>query len=45
MKAPPIRCDVAQWKFAGVSLAGFNAIVSLGGAAAVFVLVARGKRA
>ncbi len=32
MKAPVIRCDVAQWSFAGISLAGFNAILSLGGA-------------
>ena len=32
MKAPPIRCDVAQWTLGGISLAGFNAIISLGGA-------------
>ena len=32
MHAPVVRCDVAQWSFAGISLAGFNAILSLGGA-------------
>ena len=32
MKAPVVRCDVAQWSLAGISLAGFNAILSLAGA-------------
>jgi disulfide bond formation protein DsbB len=41
MKAPIIRCDVAQWRFAGISLAGFNAIASLGAAIVIFVLVGR----
>jgi len=44
MKAPIIRCDVPQWTFAGISLAGFNAIVSLGGAVAVFALATRRPR-
>ena len=35
MNAPIIRCDVPQWTLAGISLAGFNAIVSLLGAALV----------
>jgi disulfide bond formation protein DsbB len=43
--APLVRCDVAQWNFAGISLAGFNAIFSLIGAAAVFVLATRRARA
>ena len=30
---PVIRCDVPQWTLMGVSLAGFNALFSLGGAA------------
>ena len=42
MAAPMIRCDVAQWTLGGVSLAGFNAILSLGGAAAILWL-ARAK--
>ncbi|MHA6721811.1 disulfide bond formation protein B [Sphingomonas sp. RS2018] len=29
MAAPMIRCDVPQWTLAGVSLAGWNALVSL----------------
>ncbi|RHW16783.1 disulfide bond formation protein B [Sphingomonas gilva] len=41
MATPLIRCDVAQWTLAGVSLAGFNAIFSLGGALAVLVLATR----
>lgn len=43
MKAPLVRCDQAQWTLAGVSLAGFNAIISLAGAAAVFVLLVKGR--
>ncbi|WP_394653594.1 disulfide bond formation protein B [uncultured Sphingomonas sp.] len=38
MNAPMIRCDVAQWTFAGISLAGFNAIMSLIGASVVALL-------
>ncbi len=38
LRAPMIRCDVAQWRLAGVSLAGWNALVSLVGAAAIVVL-------
>lgn len=36
MKAPIVRCDVAQWTLAGISLAGFNAIFSIAGAIAIF---------
>jgi disulfide bond formation protein DsbB len=32
LNAPVIRCDVAPWTLAGISLAGFNALFSLGGA-------------
>jgi disulfide bond formation protein DsbB len=41
MKAPIVRCDVAQWKLFGISLAGFNAIISLTGALAIFYFLAR----
>lgn len=41
MNAPMIRCDEAQWTFHGVSLAGFNAILSLGGAAVIALLLGR----
>ena len=44
MKAPLIRCDQAAWTLAGISLAGFNAILSLGGAAIVAVLLGKGRR-
>jgi disulfide bond formation protein DsbB len=45
MKAPIVRCDVAQWKLFGISLAGFNAIISLTGAAAIFYFLAKRSRA
>jgi len=45
MKAPIVRCDQAQWTLFGVSLAGFNAIISLTGAAVILVLLARRSRA
>lgn len=37
MNAPLIRCDVAPWKLFGISLAGYNFFLSLGGA--MFILV------
>jgi disulfide bond formation protein DsbB len=37
---PLVRCDLAQWSLFGVSLAGFNALLSLAGALAVFVSLA-----
>lgn len=36
MNAPLVRCDVPQWSLFGISLAGFNAVFSLTGAAAIF---------
>ncbi len=39
MAAPVTRCDVPQWTLAGISLAGFNAIFSLGAAAFVLTLL------
>lgn len=41
MNAPLIRCDTAQWTLAGISLAGFNAIFSLGAAVLVLTLLRR----
>jgi disulfide bond formation protein DsbB len=41
LKAPVIRCDVAQWTLFGISLAGFNAIISLSGAAAILYFLTR----
>lgn len=44
LRKPLVRCDAAQWSLFGISLAGFNAILSLGGAVAIFVLAARQGR-
>ena len=41
--APIVRCDEVQFRFLGISMAGWNAILSLGGAALIVVLVAQGK--
>ena len=41
MAAPVVRCDAAQWRLAGVSLAGWNAILSLGGAVVIGWLLRR----
>ena len=43
MRAPLIRCDVAQWKLLNISLAGFNALFSLAGGLAVLLLLSRRK--
>ncbi len=43
MNAPIVRCDVPQWSFMGISLAGFNAILSLGGALAILYFL-KGRR-
>jgi disulfide bond formation protein DsbB len=45
MDAPLIRCDVAPWTLAGISLAGFNALISTVSALAIFALLAKGRRA
>ena len=44
MNVPLIRCDQVQFSFLSVSMAGWNAIISLGSAAAIAVLLGR-KRA
>jgi disulfide bond formation protein DsbB len=44
MKVPLIRCDQVQWSLLGISMAGWNAIVSLGSAALITLLLARGRR-
>ena len=35
LSVPLIRCDQVQWAFLGISMAGWNAIISLAGAAAI----------
>ncbi|MBB5686111.1 disulfide bond formation protein B [Sphingobium boeckii] len=44
MAAPIIRCDVAQWELAGISLAGFNFIFSTGTALLILALMAKGRK-
>jgi disulfide bond formation protein DsbB len=41
LSVPLVRCDQVQWSFLGVSMAGWNAIVSLGGAALIALLAWR----
>ncbi|MGL5840113.1 MAG: disulfide bond formation protein B [Sphingorhabdus sp.] len=44
MKAPLTRCDVAPWSLFGVSLAGFNFLISTFGALAILTLLHRGAK-
>lgn len=39
MNAPLIRCDTPQWEVLGISLAGFNAIISVSAALVIFGLL------
>jgi disulfide bond formation protein DsbB len=43
LEAPLVRCDVAPWSLAGVSLAGWNFLFSLAAALAVALLLSRKK--
>lgn len=44
MNAPLVRCDVAPWSLFGVSLAGFNFLLSVSGAMAILIMVATGRK-
>jgi disulfide bond formation protein DsbB len=44
MNAPLVRCDTAPWTLAGISLAGFNAIISIASALVIIALLGNGKR-
>ena len=44
-QAPLIRCDQVQFSFLGISMAGWNAILSLGGAGVILWLLAKARRA
>ncbi|WP_373487848.1 disulfide bond formation protein B, partial [Blastomonas sp.] len=37
------RCDAPQWTLGGISMAGYNFILSLAGAASIFLLIRRRK--
>ena len=43
MGAPMIRCDTAQWTLLGISLAGFNFLLSVLAAVGVLVLLRRSQ--
>jgi len=43
--APLVRCDEVQFRFLGISMAGWNAVLSLGGAGLILLLTLKGKRA
>jgi disulfide bond formation protein DsbB len=45
MTAPLVRCDQVQFAFLGISMAGWNAILSLGGAALIAWLTLKGRAA
>jgi disulfide bond formation protein DsbB len=43
--APLVRCDEVQFRFLGISMAGWNAILSLSGAALILILSLKPRRA
>lgn len=43
MAAPLTRCDVAPWSMLGISLAGYNALLSLAAAIAIFATLAKAR--
>jgi disulfide bond formation protein DsbB len=45
LEAPMIRCDVAPWTLGGISLAGFNFLLSCGGAALILTSLWKNKSA
>ncbi len=45
MNAPVVRCDVAPWTLFGVSLAGFNFLISMAGALLIFATLGKARRA
>ena len=44
MQVPLVRCDQVQWSMLGISMAGWNAILSLGSAGLIGLLLARSRR-
>jgi disulfide bond formation protein DsbB len=44
MAAPVTRCDTAPWSLLGISLAGYNALLSLAAALAILALLSRKER-
>jgi disulfide bond formation protein DsbB len=44
LDAPLIRCDIAPWTLFGISLAGFNFLISTFGALAILAMLRRGAK-
>ena len=44
MNAPMVRCDQIQWQWLGISMAGWNAILSIGGALVILWLSLKRSR-
>ena len=44
LNAPMVRCDQVQWELFGISLAGYNFLISVPAALLVFMLQGRSKR-
>jgi disulfide bond formation protein DsbB len=45
MKTPLVRCDAPAWTLFGISLAGYNFLISTAGGLAVLGLLAKDRRA
>jgi disulfide bond formation protein DsbB len=45
LNAPIVRCDQVQWSLLGISLAGYNFLVSTGTALLILILLRRAKGA
>jgi disulfide bond formation protein DsbB len=44
MAAPITRCDVAPWSLFGISLAGYNGLLSVSAALAILALLAKARK-
>lgn len=44
MNAPLVRCDVAPWSLFGISLAGYNFLLSFGGAMLILAMIWRKQK-
>lgn len=45
MASPITRCDVAAWKMAGISMAGYNGLLSSAAALAILALLLKARKA
>jgi len=45
MASPITRCDVAPWSLLGISMAGYNGLLSSAAALAILVLLLKARKA